>query len=69
MAANPKHIPSPAVGWITLRQWCELTGETEKAVRRRREKGIWYDGRHTRLRDRRIWVNYEAAQEWVETGR
>jgi len=46
-----------------------MTGETPEAVRTRRLKGIWLDGKHTQVRDRRIWVNLEAAQRWVETGR
>lgn len=54
--------------WITLAKYCAEFGETAKAVRRRREKGEWLDGRHTQVRNRRIWVNVEAAQRWVETG-
>lgn len=52
--------------WVTLAKYCELSGETVGAVRKRREKGEWLDGRHTQLRNRRLWVNLEAAQKWVE---
>lgn len=52
--------------WVKLAKYCADTGETPKAVRRRREKGIWLDGQHTLVRNRRIWVNTEAAQRWLE---
>lgn len=54
--------------WITLRKYCQEFGETPNAVRKRRERGEWVDGRHTQVRNRRIWVNTEAAQKWVENG-
>lgn len=54
--------------WIKLELYCARTGETEKAVRRRREEGIWLDGIHTQVRQRRLWVNYPRAQEWVKNG-
>lgn len=54
--------------WITLAKYCQETGETPKAVRERRLKGEWLDGRHTQVRNRRIWVDWEAAQRWVATG-
>ncbi len=59
---------SANVEWIRLEKYCEVTGETPEAVRKRRQKGIWLDGRHTRVRNRRLWVNTKAAQEWVERG-
>jgi hypothetical protein len=52
--------------WVTLAKYCATTGETPTAVRKRRERGVWLDGRHTQVRNRRLWVNVEAAQQWVE---
>jgi len=55
--------------WIQLERYCELTGETKMAVHRRRQAGKWVDGVHCQVRDRRVWVNLEAAQKWVEGDR
>ncbi|MEO8466285.1 MAG: excisionase [Gammaproteobacteria bacterium] len=71
MSSAPQHVgrvQAIAAVWITLAKYCELSGETPAAVRSRRQKGIWLDGKHTQVRDRRIWVNAEAAQRWVATG-
>src|SRR5262245_13423413 len=54
--------------WIRLSKYCELTGETEKAVRRRLEEGKWIRGQHARLVERRWWVNFAEAQLWVTNG-
>jgi hypothetical protein len=54
--------------WVTLAAYCAATGETPGAVRKRRERGEWLDGRHTQVRNRRLWINVEAAQQWVEKG-
>lgn len=54
--------------WVRLEKYCKDSGETPEAVRKRRQKGIWLDGRHTRVRNRRLWVNKKAAQEWVVKG-
>lgn len=68
-AASPATRSAIQITWVRLEQYCAMTGETPEAVRTRRLKGIWLDGKHTQVRDRRIWVNLEAAQRWVETGR
>lgn len=60
MSAQPQPLK-----WITLAAYCAATGETPKAVRQRRLKGEWLDGQHTAVRNRRLWVNTEAAQRWV----
>lgn len=65
MSAQPQAAP---LAWITLAAYCAATGETPKAVRERRLKGVWLDGKHTQIRNRRLWVNVKAAQQWVATG-
>lgn len=52
--------------WVTLEKYCDLTGESAEAIRCRRKKGIWTDGYHSKVVARHIWVNYEAAQAWVQ---
>lgn len=55
--------------WVSIKAYCALTGETEKAITRRREKGIWLDGRHTTIGPNgRLWVNLIEADKWVESG-
>ena len=55
--------------WVKLKKYCELSGDTPHAVHARRRKGIWLDGLHTRLAgDRRLWVNLEAVEKWIESG-
>jgi hypothetical protein len=51
--------------WVTLKKYCQDSGETPEAVRKRRQKGIWLDGLHTKVRNRRLWVNTKAAEQWV----
>lgn len=53
------------VRWVVLAKYCEVSGETPGAVRKRREKGQWLDGTHTAVRNRRLWVNLDAAQRWA----
>jgi hypothetical protein len=54
--------------WVTLKKYCQESGETPEAVRKRRQKGIWLDGFHTKVRNRRLWVNTKAAEQWVLKG-
>ena len=62
-AAPPTFLP---IRWVQLKRYCELTGDSSMAVHKRRQAGIWVDGIHCRVRGRRVWVNLEAAQKWVE---
>ena len=55
--------------WVRLKKYCELSGDTEYAVRHRRVRGIWLDGIHARLApDKRLWVNLDEVNKWVEQG-
>lgn len=53
--------------WVRVEAYCALTGETKKAVFRRREKGQWRDGKHTKIANGRLWVNLIEADLWVES--
>lgn len=54
--------------WVRLSEWCKQTGDTEDAVHARRRAGIWLEDVHCRKAgDGRIWINTEAARQWVET--
>lgn len=54
------------VKWVHLERFCELTGYTEEAVKRNRQRGIWPDGRITITRGRRVHVNLAEYDKWVE---
>lgn len=56
------------VKWVKLKRYCELTGDSAMAVHKRRGQGVWLDGKHTKIAgDGRLWVNLDAASDWVET--
>jgi hypothetical protein len=63
---SPAHRIQTVLRWVMLQKYCKLTGESAEAVRKRRLRGEWLDGQHTRMRNRRLWVNIEAAQRWLE---
>jgi len=55
--------------WVRLKKYCELSGDTAYAVHHRRSRGVWLDGVHTRIAaDRRLWVNLDEVNKWVEQG-
>lgn len=58
----------PAYRWVLLAEHCRQTGETPQMVHTRRKRGIWLDGRHTKLASkRRLYVNVEEYNKWVES--
>ena len=53
--------------WVCLQKYSELSGETQEAVRIRRKRGIWADGKQTKIGPNgRIWVNLEEANKWIQ---
>ncbi|WP_050858836.1 hypothetical protein [Paracidovorax oryzae] len=44
-----------------------LTGLTQKAIRRKIERGIWLEGKHWRRRDGGIFIDMREYDKWVET--
>jgi hypothetical protein len=58
------------VEYVLIPVFCEITGYSEKAVRRKIEDGIWIEGRHYRKApDGRITMSVPAYNEWVESAR
>ncbi len=54
--------------WVLLAEHCRRTGETAQMVHTRRKRGIWMDGKHTKLASkRRLYVNIEEYNKWVES--
>ena len=56
-----------AVKWVLIPLFCNLTGYTDKAVRRKIEDGVWLQGKHYRKApDGRVKISLPAYYEWVE---
>lgn len=55
------------VRYVRIKKFSELTGNTEKAVRRKIERGVFIEGLHyLRDPDGRIHIDMEAYKAWVE---
>lgn len=55
------------VRYVRLPRFEQLTGYTQKAVRRKIEAGVWLEGReYRRAPDGRIMVDLEGYKKWVE---
>jgi len=53
--------------YVLINKFCELTGYTDKAVRRKIEGGIWLEGRHfKKAPDGHVLIDMEAYGRWVE---
>lgn len=56
------------VKWVLVPLFCQLTGYTDKAVRRKIEEGVWLQGPHYRQApDGRITMSLPAYYDWVES--
>ena len=52
--------------FVTLKRYCQITGDTPYAVHNRRRRGVWIDGVHCQVKSRRrLWVNVVAANRWI----
>lgn len=50
-----------------IRAAAEVTGYTQKAIRRKIEMGVWVEGVHfRRAPDNCILINMDAVEAWVE---
>jgi hypothetical protein len=65
--ATPVHLaPAP---YVTIQLASNITGLTEKAIRRKIEDGKWLDGReYRRSPDGGIFISMKGYQAWVEKG-
>lgn len=58
---------SSAVNLVTIRKAAEMTGLTEKAIRRKREEGVWRQGKEIEVGpDGRLYVNLQEYEKWVK---
>ena len=54
--------------YVLIRKFCEETGYTDKAVRRKIEEGIWVEGIHyIRSPDGHIHMEMGAYYKWLES--
>lgn len=63
---------SPAVTvtptrFVTIRLYATISGHTEKAIRRKMERGVWLEGKHWRRADGVIYIDTKETERWVET--
>lgn len=53
--------------YVLIKRFAEITGYTEKAVRRKIEEGVWLQGVHFRKApDGHLMMDLEAFYKWVE---
>ena len=66
MSSTQTEVSSEGAGLVTVRKAAELIGLSENAIRRKREEGIWLEGREIVVGpDKRLYVDIEAFQKWV----
>lgn len=55
--------------YVRIVKFCELSGYTEKAVRRKIDDGVWVAGReYRRAPDGSLQIDLEGYARWVEAG-
>jgi hypothetical protein len=55
------------VRYVLIPKFCELSGYTDKAVRRKMEEGVWLENQHyRRAPDRHVLIDVEGIERWVE---
>ena len=52
--------------FVRIPRFAELTGFTEKAVRKNIEAGVWVEGIHYSKKGRIILMNLEAYDKWAD---
>lgn len=53
--------------YVLVVKFCDMTGYTDKAVRRKIQSGVWVEGLHYRKSpDGHIQIDFEAYEKWVE---
>ena len=51
---------------VRIRLAAAIMGLTEKAIRRKIERGVWLEGKHWRRADGGIYIDTRAVEKWVE---
>ncbi|MFN8770503.1 MAG: hypothetical protein ACK5Z5_08720 [Neisseriaceae bacterium] len=59
-------ITLPVLKWVKLKQFCNLTGITEMAVRKKRHEGKWGEQIVKSAKDGMLYVNIEEYYKWIE---
>ena len=52
--------------FVRIRLAAAIMGLTEKAIRRKIERGVWLEGKHWRRADGGIYIDTKAVEKWVE---
>lgn len=67
-AANEPYMRAPMAParFVTIKLAAQLTGLTEKAIRRKIERGIWLQGKHWRKADGGILIDMKGYEAWAE---
>lgn len=67
--STPTALEAQVVRYVRIARFADLTGYTEKAIRRKIAEGIWLDGReYRRAPDGRLCIDLEGYCRWVESG-
>jgi hypothetical protein len=54
--------------WVTVKKYCEMSGDTTKAVYIRRSKGVWAEGVHAKkIPGMGVMINLEEINKWIES--
>jgi len=54
--------------FVTVKLAATLTGISEKAIRRKIERGVWLEGKHWRRADGGIFIDMKAYERWADKG-
>ena len=52
--------------FVTIKLAEMITGLTDKAMRRKMERGIWLEGKHWRRADGGIFIDMQEYTRWIE---
>lgn len=55
--------------YVRIPRFCELTGYSEKAVRRKIDEGVWLRDVHYVKAGREVVMDLEGYEQWVEQHR
>lgn len=55
--------------WVKIEKYYELTGETEHGFHGKKRKGLYAEGRHYKMIERRIWINLQEMEKWADSYR
>lgn len=59
--------PVATLRFVTIKLAATVSGHTEKAIRRKIERGVWLEGKHWRRKDGVIYIDTKEIDKWVET--